>query len=124
LIINHINLLLNKIVDTEMSVDEIMEIVVADVDFYRKSNGGIKISGDEPIMQLSFLQGLLKKCKDVGINKFVAQYLKAIYCLSIKYHLLRYAIPGNYSFTKVNSAFPGMASPRRKGGAGLATGTF
>jgi hypothetical protein len=31
-------------------------------------------------------------------------------CLSIKYHLLRFAISGNCSFTQVNSAFPLMAS--------------
>ena len=57
-----------KIVGTEMSVDEIMEIVVADVDFYKKLNGGITVSGGEPMMQFSFLQELLKRCKDVGIN--------------------------------------------------------
>ncbi|MCF8361610.1 MAG: glycyl-radical enzyme activating protein [Prolixibacteraceae bacterium] len=57
-----------KITGAEMSVDEIMEIVVADVDFYKKSNGGITVSGGEPLMQFSFLQELLKRCKEAGIN--------------------------------------------------------
>ena len=38
-----------KIVGKEMSVDEVMEEVMADVDFYENSGGGITLSGGEPL---------------------------------------------------------------------------
>jgi glycyl-radical enzyme activating protein len=57
-----------KIVGTEMSVDEIMDIVIADIDFYKSSNGGISLSGGEPLQHFSFLLELLESCKETGIN--------------------------------------------------------
>ena len=57
-----------KIIGTEMTVDEIMDIVVADIDFYKNSNGGITLSGGEPLMHFPFAMELLKRCKDIGIN--------------------------------------------------------
>jgi pyruvate formate lyase activating enzyme len=60
-----------KIMGTEMTVDEIMEIVVADYDFFKNSNGGITLSGGEPLMQFAFAMDLLKKCRETGINTCV-----------------------------------------------------
>lgn len=60
-----------KIMGTEMTVDEVMEIVVADYDFYKNSNGGITLSGGEPLMQFAFAMDLLKKCREEGINTCV-----------------------------------------------------
>jgi glycyl-radical enzyme activating protein len=60
-----------KITGAEMSVDEIMVEVLADMDFYANSNGGITLSGGEPLMQFSFAKKLLKRCKDKGINTCV-----------------------------------------------------
>jgi glycyl-radical enzyme activating protein len=60
-----------KIVGTEMSVDEIMAIVVADIDFYKNSNGGITLSGGEPLLHLPFSIELLKRCNEIGINTCV-----------------------------------------------------
>jgi glycyl-radical enzyme activating protein len=60
-----------KIMGTAMTVDEVMEIVVADYDFYKNSNGGITLTGGEPLMQFQFAMDLLKKCRDTGINTCV-----------------------------------------------------
>jgi glycyl-radical enzyme activating protein len=57
-----------KLMGTEMTVNEIMEIVVADYDFYKNSNGGITLSGGEPLMQLPFAMDLLKQCRENDIN--------------------------------------------------------
>jgi glycyl-radical enzyme activating protein len=57
-----------KITGAEMSVDEIMVEVLADMDFYTNSNGGVTLSGGEPLMHFSFAMKLLKRCKQKGIN--------------------------------------------------------
>jgi pyruvate formate lyase activating enzyme len=54
-----------------MSVDDIMAEVIADIDFYANSNGGITLSGGEPLVDVSFAIELLKSCKDKGINRCV-----------------------------------------------------
>jgi len=47
----------------DMSVDEIMEIIEKDRLFYRCSNGGVTVSGGEPMVQYKFVKELLKECK-------------------------------------------------------------
>jgi pyruvate formate lyase activating enzyme len=44
----------------EKSVQEVMDTVIKDMGFYRKSNGGMTISGGEPLMQWRFALDLLK----------------------------------------------------------------
>ncbi len=48
-----------------------MTDVVADIDFYATSNGGITLSGGEPLGDIDFAMALLKSCKDKGINRCV-----------------------------------------------------
>ncbi|MBP8983728.1 MAG: glycyl-radical enzyme activating protein [Coprothermobacter sp.] len=47
----------------DISVDEIMEIIEKDRLFYRCSNGGVTVSGGEPMVQYKFVKELLKECK-------------------------------------------------------------
>jgi pyruvate formate lyase activating enzyme len=51
-----------------MSVDEILPILLEDKDFYDNSNGGITLSGGEPLMQADFCAELLKRLKENGIH--------------------------------------------------------
>lgn len=51
-----------------LSVQYILDEVKKDKNFYRKSGGGITISGGEPALQFNEVQELLKKCKKDGIN--------------------------------------------------------
>jgi len=60
-----------KIVGSKMSISEIMDIVLADKDFYKKSDGGITLSGGEPLMQFDFVLELLKTCRNQNINTCV-----------------------------------------------------
>ena len=48
---------------TEMTVDEVMDIVMRDDHFYRDSDGGLTLSGGEPLMQGEFSIALLKAAK-------------------------------------------------------------
>ncbi len=48
----------------EYSASNLYEIVEKERIFYDESNGGITISGGEPLMQHAFLQVFLKKCRE------------------------------------------------------------
>lgn len=52
-----------KIIGNEKSVDEIIEIVLRDKDYYSNSGGGLTISGGEPMSQFSFTRDLLQAAK-------------------------------------------------------------
>lgn len=51
-----------------MTVEEVFEEVIKDVDFYKKSNGGVTASGGEPLFQSEFTAALFKKCLEAGIG--------------------------------------------------------
>ena len=57
-----------KVVGKEMSVGEVMTEVLADVDFYRNSGGGLTLSGGEPLLQFQFSMELLKRSRKEGIH--------------------------------------------------------
>jgi pyruvate formate lyase activating enzyme len=54
-----------------MSVEEVMEEVRRDAEFYRESGGGVTFSGGEPLMQPVFLAELLEACKREGLHTTV-----------------------------------------------------
>lgn len=60
-----------RIIGCRKYVDDIVDEVKRDIDFYNMSGGGITLSGGEPLMQLGFSLLLLKKCKEIGINTCV-----------------------------------------------------
>ena len=88
----------------EMSVEEVFEEVTKDLDFYEVSNGGVTLSGGEPLFQPDFAAELLRRCKDERIHttietsgycsesslKKVLPHLDLIYydlkCLSLDLH--------------------------------------
>jgi len=49
-----------------MTVEQVVNILKKDTTTYRKSNGGITISGGEPLVQWKFTTELLKACKAQG----------------------------------------------------------
>jgi pyruvate formate lyase activating enzyme len=51
-----------------VTVAEVMEIVLRDATFYRKSGGGITLSGGEPMMQPEFVTGLLATARESGLH--------------------------------------------------------
>lgn len=52
----------------KMTVEEVVKILKKDRAIYRKSDGGITISGGEPLVQWKFAAELLKACKAQGWN--------------------------------------------------------
>lgn len=53
----------NTLIGKEMTVDEVIAEVLKDKPFYETSNGGMTISGGEPMAQFKFTQALLKEAK-------------------------------------------------------------
>ena len=56
------------LVGEDMSVDQVMEEVLADRAFYESSNGGITLSGGEPALQADFSYALLERSKAEGLH--------------------------------------------------------
>lgn len=52
----------------EKGSDEIVEEVLKDIAFYKKSGGGMTLSGGEPMAQLDFTLEILKKAKEKDIH--------------------------------------------------------
>ena len=57
-----------KLVGEYMTVDEIMKLVVKDKNYFTASNGGITISGGEPMMQAKFAIEIAKAAKENSIS--------------------------------------------------------
>ena len=52
----------------KMSVDDAMDVIRRDRDFYDRSGGGVTLSGGEALLQWRFCRDLLKRCKEEGIH--------------------------------------------------------
>ncbi len=57
-----------KLIGECMTVDEVFSHIKKDMTFYKKSNGGVTLSGGEPTVQSEFCREILKKCKGHGIS--------------------------------------------------------
>ena len=55
----------------EMSVEELMPVLLEDREFYENSGGGVTLSGGECLMQADFCAELLKELKREGISTAV-----------------------------------------------------
>ena len=61
----------------EMTVEQVMGIVLRDKLFYDKSNGGLTISGGEPLLQSAFVSELIEACKIQDISTAIETSLYA-----------------------------------------------
>ena len=60
-----------KTVGRDVTVEEIMPELLADVNYYRRSGGGITLSGGEILGQPEFSRDLLRACKENGLHTAV-----------------------------------------------------
>lgn len=51
-----------------MSVNAVVEEIMQDRAFYATSNGGVTLSGGEPVLQADFTYALLSRCKAEGLH--------------------------------------------------------
>jgi glycyl-radical enzyme activating protein family len=57
-----------NILGVRMSVEDVLRKVESDSSFYRRSEGGMTLSGGEPLQQAGFSINLLREAKRYGIN--------------------------------------------------------
>lgn len=61
----------------EMTVEQVMDIVLRDKLFYNKSGGGLTVSGGEPLLQSDFVSELIEACKIQDISTAIETSLYA-----------------------------------------------
>lgn len=52
----------------DKSVGEVFDIVRKDIDYFKNSNGGLTVSGGEPLLQPDFVRELFRKAKEEEIH--------------------------------------------------------
>ena len=57
-----------EIVGRDVTVDEVLELVLRDQAFYESSGGGLTLSGGEPLLQPAFCATLLRQAKQVALH--------------------------------------------------------
>lgn len=57
-----------KLWGEDISVEEAMEIVLKDKNYYKDNNGGVTVSGGEALMQPEFIKELFKRCQEEGVH--------------------------------------------------------
>lgn len=60
-----------KIYGRNVTVEEAVNIALADKVFYQKSGGGVTLSGGEPLLQINFAEALLKALKAADLHTAV-----------------------------------------------------
>ncbi|MDD4680896.1 MAG: glycyl-radical enzyme activating protein [Clostridia bacterium] len=60
-----------RLVGKQVDTDEIMEQIKSDMKYFKKSGGGVTLSGGEPLAQIDFCEKILKECYDLNINTAV-----------------------------------------------------
>ena len=57
-----------KIIGRDVTVSEVLETIKRDIPYYRRSGGGVTLSGGESLCQPEFAVALLRASKENGIN--------------------------------------------------------
>ena len=60
-----------KTVGYDVTVSDIMPEILSDMTYYRRSGGGVTLSGGEVLCQADFARQLLKTCKEEGLHTAV-----------------------------------------------------
>lgn len=57
-----------KTVGSDVGVGDLMPEILADLPYYRRSGGGVTLSGGEVLAQADFARDLLRACKEAGLH--------------------------------------------------------
>ena len=60
-----------EICGKEVTIEEVIPEILKDKVLYQNSNGGVTFSGGECMLQIDFLEAILKRCKEEGVHTAV-----------------------------------------------------
>ena len=60
-----------KVIGRDVTVEEVLDVVRKDTNYFRRSGGGMTLSGGETLFQPEFAEALLKGAKEYGIRTAV-----------------------------------------------------
>ena len=60
-----------EICGKEVTIEEVIPEILKDKALYQNSNGGVTFSGGECMLQIDFLEAILKRCKEEGMHTAV-----------------------------------------------------
>lgn len=58
----------DEIFGYEIDVENVVKKALRDMPFFKRSGGGITISGGEPLAQPEFTKNIIRRCKELGIH--------------------------------------------------------
>lgn len=76
-----------QVIGEEKALDEILDIIKKDAEYYRNSGGGVTLSGGEPLYQPKFLFRFLKRCKEENLHVVVET------CGHVKWDCIKHVLP-------------------------------
>ncbi len=68
-----------KTVGRDVTVEEIMPEILADLPYYRRSGGGVTLSGGEVLCQADFAAELLRECQSAGLHTAIESAASLFY---------------------------------------------
>lgn len=57
-----------KVTGERKTAHEVMQVVLRDMEYYKRSGGGLTVSGGEPLICLAFTKELLRLAKEAGVH--------------------------------------------------------
>lgn len=76
-----------KTIGRDVTVEEVMEEIKKDLPYYRRSGGGVTLSGGEALCQYDFAAALLRECKEYGLHTAIESTACA------PYHVIEKLLP-------------------------------
>lgn len=101
-----------KTIGRDVTVAEVLETVVRDAPYYRRSGGGVTLSGGESLCQPDFAVSLLRACHDVGLNTAMESTACAAFSIIERYleHLDYYLMDIKHVDGAKHRAFTGRSN--------------
>ena len=68
-----------KTAGRDVTVDDLMPEILADLPYYRRSGGGVTLSGGEVLCQAEFARELLSRCHEMGLHTAIESAASSSY---------------------------------------------
>lgn len=101
-----------KTIGCDVTVEEVFAEIKKDLPYYRRSGGGLTLSGGEALLQPDFAIALLKTCQEYGINTAIESAAFQEFSIIEQYieHLDVFLMDIKHMDSKKHEAFTGVSN--------------